>query len=265
MLRGAVARRYAAAIFDIARKQNTIDRTLEDVQQIGKLFSNRKISFLLLEPKVPARRKEKALRDALQGRALPTSLNLALLLVQRNLVEYARSIASELEQMVRDYRNEAVAEVTTATQIDATQTRSIQQALEERTGKHIIVNPHVDPSILGGVVARVGDQVIDGSIRYRLSVLEQRLLSGVSSSHTDFFTKEELDQTVREIGSVDMDNSSSAVRDAAAYSTTPAATNTETYGTIPAGPHTETVTDGQAGYNTVPGSKPAVGTDTSRP
>ena len=246
MLKGAVARRYAAAIFDIARRQNTIDRTLDDVQQIAKLFSNRKISFLLREPKVPAQRKEKALRDAIQGRALPTSLNLALLLVQRDLVEYTPNIASELEQMVRDYRNEAIADVTTAAQIDATQTRSIQQALEQRTGKTIIVQPHVDPSILGGVVARVGDQVIDGSIRYRLSVLEQQLLTSVSSSHADFFTKEELDQTVRDIGSVDTENGSDAVGDAAAYGTTPAA------------PNTDTVTDGQTAYKAVPDSNPSV-------
>ncbi len=250
MLKGAVARRYAAAIFDIARKQNTLDRTLEDVQQIAKLFSNRKVSFLLREPKVPAQRKEKALRDAMQGRALPTSLNLALLLVQRELVEYAPNIATELEQLIRNYRNEAIAEVTTASQIDATQSRTIQQALEERTGKTIIVHSHVDPAILGGVIARVGDQVIDGSIRYRLSVLEQQLLTSVASSHTEFFSKEELAQTVRDIGSVDTENDTSATRDAAAYSTTPAAVQNNT--------GTSSETDGQATYNAVPGSKPTV-------
>ena len=253
MLKGAVARRYAAAIFDIARKQNTLDRTLEDVQQIAKLFSNRKISFLMREPKVPAQRKEKALREAIQGKALPTSLNLALLIVQRDLVEYTPNIAAALEQLIRDYRNEAVAEVTTATQIDPTQSRTIQQALEERTGKTIIVNPHVDPAILGGVIARVGDQVIDGSIRYRLSVLEQQLLTSVASSHTDFFTKEELAETVRDIGSVDTENnSSSATREAAAYSTVPAATQTNT--TISVGPET----DGQAKQNVVPDSTSTV-------
>ena len=246
MLKGAVARRYAAAIFDIARKQNTLDRTLEDVQQIAKLFSIRKISFLMREPKVPAQRKEKALRDAIQGRALPTSLNLALLLVQRDLVEYAPNIAAELEQLIRDSRNEAVADVTTASQIDATQTRTIQQALEQRTGKTIIVQPHVDPTILGGVIARVGDQVIDGSIRYRLSVLEQQLLTSVASSHTEFFSKEELAQTVRDIGSVDTENDKSATRDAAAYSTVPAATQTDTE------------TDGQVENNVVPDTQSTV-------
>ncbi len=250
MLKGAVARRYAAAIFDIARKQNTLDRTLEDVQQIAKLFSNRKVSFLMREPKVPAQRKEKALRDAMQGRALPTSLNLALLLVQRDLVEYAPNIAAEFEQMIRDYRNEAVAEVTTATQIDATQSRTIQQALEERTGKTIIVNPHVDPAILGGVIARVGDQLIDGSIRYRLSVLEQQLLTSVASSHTEFFSKEELAETVRDIGSVDTDGNTDAIQDAATYSSVPAATHTDT--------GTSSETDALTNYNAVPGSKPTV-------
>ncbi len=253
MLKGAVARRYAAAIFDIARKQNTLDRTLEDVQHIASLFSNRKVSYLMREPKVPAQRKEKALRLALQGKVQPTSLNLALLLVQRNLVEYVPNIAAELEQLIRDYRNEAVAEVTTATQIDPTQSRTIQQALEERTGKTIILNSHVDPAILGGVIARVGDQVIDGSIRYRLSVLEQRLLSGVASSHTDFFTQEELAETVREIGSVDTDSdtSASATRDVAAYSSVPSATHTDTGTSVERDVHTEE-------YNSVPGSKPTV-------
>lgn len=235
MLKGAVARRYAEAIFDLARKQNTLDRTLEDVQGIADLFSIRKISFLLREPKVSAKRKEKGMREALQSKVLPTSLNFALLLIQRELVEYARNIADELEQLVRNYRNEAVADVTTATQIDAKQSRTIQQALEQRTGKTIIMHPHVDPAILGGVIARVGDQVIDGSIRYRLSVLQQQMLNGVANSHTDFFSPEELAETVREIGSVDTDSA-----DAASYQAVPKAVSTEdgiggnnTYNTVP--------------------------------
>ncbi|GAC1646804.1 MAG: hypothetical protein NVS4B12_14140 [Ktedonobacteraceae bacterium] len=243
MLKGAVARRYAAAMFELARKQNTLDRTLADVQGIAELFSNRKISYLLREPKVPAQRKEKAIREGLQKRILPTSLNLALLLIQRELVEYAPNIAAELEQLVLDYRNEAVADVTTATQVDNKQTSIIQQALEQRTGKKIIVQPHVDPSILGGVIARVGDQVIDGSIRYRLNLLEQHMLSSVASSHTEFFSQEELAETVREIGSVDTENAQGTITD---------------YGAIPAIAQGSAETNGQEDYNTVPNSKPTV-------
>ena len=184
MLKGAIGRRYAEAIFDIARKQNTIDRTLEDVQEIARVFSNRKVAYLLTEPKVPAQRKETAIRQALASKVLPTSLNLALLVVQRELVEAMQNIANELEKLVLDYKNEAKAQVTTAAPMDEAQSNSVKQALERRTGKTILMQTRVQPEILGGVVARVGDRVIDGSVRFRLSALRQQLLKGVAA-HTD--------------------------------------------------------------------------------
>ena len=171
MLKGAIGRRYAGAIFDISLKQNTVERTLDDVQEIAKLFSKRTLAYLLKEPKVPAQRKESAIRQALASRVLPTSLNLALLVVQRDLVEAMPNIARELAQLVLDYKNQAVAEVTTAAPMDEQQLNGVKQALERNTGKSILMHTKVQPEILGGVIARVGDQVIDGSIRLRLAAL----------------------------------------------------------------------------------------------
>jgi F-type H+-transporting ATPase subunit delta len=188
MLKGAIARRYAMAIFEIARKQNTLDRTLEDVKEIAQLFAIRKLVYLLQEPKIPAQRKETAIRQALANKVLPTSLNLALLVVQRELVDLMPNIGSELEQLVLNYKNQAIAEVTTATKLDDAQMDLIKQALERRTGKTILVETKVQPEILGGVIARVGDRIIDGSIRYRLSALRQQLLAGAASSNTDFLS-----------------------------------------------------------------------------
>lgn len=190
MLKGAIARRYAGALFDLALKQNTLDRTREDVQEIAKLFAIRKLSFLLREPKISAQRKETALRQSLASKVLPTSLNLALLLIQRDLVEIMPNLAFEFEQLVLDYHNEVIAEVKTATPMDKRQQAVVQQALERRTGKKVILQTQVDPTILGGVIARVGDQIIDGSIRQRLNALQQQLLAGVSSAHIDFLSEE---------------------------------------------------------------------------
>ena len=180
MIRGAVGRRYAEAIFAIAREQNTIDRTLDDVQGIASLFSKRTLAYLLNEPKIPLQRKEQVLRQALASRVLPTSLNLALLVVQRQLVEAMPNIARELAQLVLDYKNQAVAQVTTAAPMNEQESSRVQQALEHRTGKTILMQTKVQPEILGGVIARVGDQVIDGSIRHRLTVLKQQLLTDVA-------------------------------------------------------------------------------------
>ena len=186
---GAIARRYAEAMFDIGLRQNQLDRTLEDVQGIAQVFAHRTLAYLLREPKVPAKRKEAAIRQALASKVLPSSLNLALLVVQRELVGVMPNIARELEQLVLDYKNEAKAEVTTATQIDDAQLTEIKHALEHITGKKIIIQTRVQPDILGGVIARVGDQVIDGSIRYRLSALKKQLLRDVSSSDIDFLSE----------------------------------------------------------------------------
>ena len=189
MLKGAIARRYAGAIFDIGMKQNTLDRTLEDVQEIAKLFSIRKLAYLLREPNIPAERKEKAIRQGLASKVLPTSLNLALLVVQRELVDLMPNIARELNQLVLDHKNEAKAEVITATQLDETTQSQVQRALERMTGKKIMLETRVQPNILGGVVARVGDQVIDGSVERRLKLLQQQLLTGVSTASIDFFAE----------------------------------------------------------------------------
>lgn len=180
MLKGAIGRRYAEAIFEIAREHNTIDRTLDDVQGIASLFSKRKLAYLLNEPKIPAQRKENAIRQALASKVLPTSLNLALLVVQRELVEAMPNIARELAQLVLNYKNQAVAEVTTAAPMDEQQLKQVTQALEHMTGKTILMQTKVQPEILGGVIARVGDQIIDGSIRHRLAALKQQLLTGVA-------------------------------------------------------------------------------------
>lgn len=188
MLKGAIARRYAEAIFTLAVKQQTLDRTLDDVKEIARLFSMRKLAFLLQEPKIPAKRKETAIRQALASRVLPTSLNLALLVVQRELVEAMPNIAAELEQLVLDYHNQAIAEVTTAAPMDNAQLARVKQSLERRTGKNILIRTKVDPDILGGVVARVGDEVIDGSVRNRLTKLQQQLLADVSSTNTELFS-----------------------------------------------------------------------------
>jgi len=195
MLKGAIARRYAGAIFDIALKQNTLERTLADVQEIADLFSKRKLAYLLREPKIPAERKETAIRQGLASKVLPTSLNLALVVVQRGLVDLMPNIARELNQLVLDYKNEARAEVITAAQMDETQRSHVQRALERMTGKKIQLETRVQPSILGGVVARVGDQVIDGSVERRLRSLQQQLLTGVSTASIDFFAEPGAEET----------------------------------------------------------------------
>jgi F-type H+-transporting ATPase subunit delta len=92
---------------------------------------------------------------------------------------------------VLDYHNQAIAQVTTAAELDQDQSDLVKGALERTTGKNIIMHTRTDPSILGGLIARVGDQVIDSSVRYRLHALQQELLAGAATGKISDFSLDE--------------------------------------------------------------------------
>lgn len=178
MLKGATARRYATAIFEIAVEHGNVDRWRDDVRQIAEYFGNRRLLFVLREPKIPADRKTAIVRDLLAAKIQPEALNAALLLVERGLADLAPAIAAHFEKLYNDYRGQAVAQVTTAIPLDDDLRAQITGELRQMTGKRILLEERVDPSILGGAIARVGDTLIDGSLRRRFILLRQQIASG---------------------------------------------------------------------------------------
>ena len=183
-LKGAVARRYAEAVFDIGREQNAIDRWRADIQTLNEYLGNRRLAFVLSEPNIAFATKEQMLRDLLSAKVQPDALGLALLLTERGLVDYMPRVAQEFEKLYDDYKNLAKATITTAAPLDATEQNELVTSLQHVTGKQIELTTQVDPAILGGVVARVGDTLIDGSVRRRLAVLREQIVSGAMPAAT---------------------------------------------------------------------------------
>jgi F-type H+-transporting ATPase subunit delta len=175
VLKGAVARRYAEAVFEIGAQQETVDRWRDDIQVLAEYLGNRRLAFVLNEPKIPLTRKEQIVRDLLTGKVQPEAINVAMLLVERGLVDAAPSIRDAFEKLYNDYRGQAVAQVTTAIPLDAELRSRITAELTEITGKRIILQEKVDPSILGGAIARIGDTLIDGSLKRRFQLLRQQI------------------------------------------------------------------------------------------
>jgi F-type H+-transporting ATPase subunit delta len=155
VLKGATARRYAQAVFELAIEQRTLDRWLTDLRAIEAYFSNRQLAFILGEPNIQFARKDQVVRDLL-----------------------ADKVQQDVERMYDEYVGQAHAEVTTATPLDDEARDHLRRDLAEITGKRIILHERVDPGILGGAVARVGDTLIDGSVKRRLGLLRQQILRG---------------------------------------------------------------------------------------
>ncbi len=178
MLKGATARRYAEAVFEIGREQGTVERWLADLRTLAEYFGNKRLLFVLSEPKIPAPRKEQVVRDLLADKVQPEALNLALLLVERGLAPLGPAIFQAFERRYNDYKGIAVAHVTTAIPLDDTLRAQLAAQLGRLTGKSIQLQERVDPAILGGAIARVGDTLIDGSLRRRFDLLRQQIAAG---------------------------------------------------------------------------------------
>ncbi len=178
MLKGATARRYAEAVFGLAVEHNTVDRWLQDLRLIAEYLSDHRLVFLLSEPNIQFNRKELVVKDLLNGKVQPEALNLALLLVERGLVELAPRVRDEYERKYNDFHHQIPANLTTAMPIDDMTRATVLADLQRLTGKKVLLAERVDPTILGGAIARVGDTLIDGSVRRRLQLLRQQMQRG---------------------------------------------------------------------------------------
>jgi F-type H+-transporting ATPase subunit delta len=178
VLTGPVARRYAEAVFEIGKDDNTVDAWLQDVRLIAEYFTNRQLIFILGEPNIRFDRKEAIVRDLLGDKIRPEAMGLALTLVERGLVSLAGRIRDQFEILYNDYRGQAIAQVTSALPLDDAARASITRQLESITGKRIIMHEQEDRSLLGGVIVRVGDTLIDGSVRRRLALLRRQIAQG---------------------------------------------------------------------------------------
>jgi F-type H+-transporting ATPase subunit delta len=178
MLRGSIARRYAEAVFQIGVENNAVDRWRDDLRTIAEYYGNKRLLFVLSEPKISAQRKEQVVRDLLADKVQPEALNLALLLVERELAPLGPAISQAFDQRFNDYKGIAVAQVTTAIPLDESLRTQIRQQLSQLTGKQIQLQERVSPDILGGAIARVGDTLIDGSLRRRFELLRQQIATG---------------------------------------------------------------------------------------
>ena len=121
---------------------------------------------------IPASRRQQIIEDLLGGRASSTTVALVSLVVGTGRARELPTIIRQLVEMSAAEANKEVAEVRSAINLNDDQRKRLAQALGQATGKQVEVKVVVDPSVLGGIVAQVGDTVIDGSVRGRLDQLK---------------------------------------------------------------------------------------------
>jgi F-type H+-transporting ATPase subunit delta len=173
---GSVVEGYARALYAVAQAEDALSAVEDELYAFGAaLGSNTRLREALTDAALPAENKKALVDDLLGDRANPVTISLLGFVVDTGRARELPKIVEELARMAAGERDHALAEVRTAVELSATQRDRLAEALSRATGRRVDVKAVVDPTVVGGVVARVGDLVFDGSIASRLEEAKQAL------------------------------------------------------------------------------------------
>ena len=168
------AKRYAQAVLELAKEQGTLDAWHAHLARLNELMSSPQSVGFFANPNVPDERKNDVLRQVLGG-AQPEVHNFVRLLAERGRLQDVPQIFALYEDGLRAERGIVVAEVTTAEPLGPIEQELVRERLASLVGRQVEIRSRVDPDIIGGIIARVGDQLIDGSVINQLRRLRARL------------------------------------------------------------------------------------------
>jgi len=168
---------YATAILELAKAEGELERIGDELFRIARAFeSSHQLREALTDPRLAAERKQAVVDDLLGGKTSPLAVNLVNFVVASGRASDLSAIADRLAERAAAARNKVIAEVRSATELDEATIARLAASLSKATGKDVEVKTVVDPAVIGGVVARVGDVVIDGTLDHRLNEIRETLI-----------------------------------------------------------------------------------------
>jgi F-type H+-transporting ATPase subunit delta len=176
--RDSAARRYAEAAFEVALRDKTVADWRSELERAAEIAGDERSLDVLANPAIPGERRAEALRELLDDRVSRPVLNLILLMLRRGRIRELPRVAVEFRRLDDKRQGITHATATSATELTEDEVGELTARLERSTGGRIALDVEVDPSLLGGLIVRVGDRMIDGSVRGRLERLRNRLVSG---------------------------------------------------------------------------------------
>jgi len=165
---------YATAMFGVASAQGELDEVADELFRFARVLeANDEFRNALSDPHLPAARRSQIVEDVLSGKATDTTTALVSMVVATGRARDLGRIIDAFVAMSAHAGDKEVAEVRSAIDLTEDQRTRLAAALAKATGKDVEVKVIVDPTVMGGLVAQVGDTVIDGSVRHRLNQLRE--------------------------------------------------------------------------------------------
>ena len=172
----AVIDGYARGLFEVARAEGTLDEVEDELFRFARSYeSSEELRSTLSDDQIPPGKRQAIVEDLLGGRATPTTTQLVSMVVGSGRSRDLPAIIDRMVQRAASSKDREVAEVRSPVELTPDQQDRLKAALANATGKNVNLKVIVDPSVIGGLVATVGDTVIDGTVRTHLDQLKSRL------------------------------------------------------------------------------------------
>ncbi len=175
-----IAKRYAKALFNLAKKERNLETLQEDLSELASAFkTSLDLQKILADTKVPSKVKKDVIDQILDKYQLhPLVCTFAKYLLSKNRIIILPDVETVFANLVRESLGYLEAEITVAVDLPSSLKDKLIAQLSKQSGKKVNVTVKVDPSIIGGVVTRIGSVVIDGSIRNQLTRVHQSIARG---------------------------------------------------------------------------------------
>lgn len=175
MLKGAIAHRYAQALFDIAVQEN-LDAIEAELQELTKCVEeNAEVAHVLYHPHISLSEKKDLMNKIFAGQLSVTVRNFLNLLIDRRRQNYLPEISREFARLADEARNIVEAKVFSAIPLSENQEERLHRELARMTGKNVRMVKEVRPELIGGVMVQIGDRVMDGTVAFKLQRIRQSL------------------------------------------------------------------------------------------
>jgi F-type H+-transporting ATPase subunit delta len=178
LINGSIPRRYARALLAIGAETKLYEEFGAELDQFAALLKHKDLRNALVNPSIPQSRR-RAIMEELISRVRPTATVRAflLLLVDRNRAEVLPDIAREYRALADEHAGRVRARVSSAEPLASEAATRLKHALEQKTGKQVVLEQRTEPELIAGMVTQIGSIIYDGSIRTRLAQLRQALLA----------------------------------------------------------------------------------------
>ncbi len=173
---GLVSTTYSAALFDICVEENKVDEFMNEMAFVKEIIDSNKDFFEILKtPRININEKKKIIDETFGNKINKEVVNFIKILVEKRRISYILEIASEFDRVACDYKRIVRADVYSSISLNDEQIKRLEKKLSEKSNKTVEVRNIVDKSLIGGLMIRFNDLVIDGTLKGKLEDLENSL------------------------------------------------------------------------------------------